>query len=276
MDGKTEINETELNNGVHKNNTGNYDNNNDVINERKTEKLKIIDKQYLIQAEEERVPGESEAKNPKLWRTCAVIVSWLSIIATLAIGITEFVVAQAEGSSAAFGLAFSSVLDVLTSTVVLWRYYKAHDTFSKRREHISCVVLGVLFVVSSAGIAGKAIAGLLERETPDMSDHGVSILVTTSILATCVCFILFISKVVIAKQLLSWTILTDALNSLVGAVIALSMVITSEVTKSNRFLWYLDSTVGLVVSLFLLMYGLWLLTKHVPEVRRSRNYHETK
>ena len=48
-----------------------------------------------------------------------------------------------------------------------------------------------------------------------------------------------------------------ALNSLMGGIIALSMIITVQVSESNPYLWYLDPTVGLCVSLFLLIYGLW-------------------
>ena len=42
-----------------------------------------------------------------------------------------------------------------------------------------------------------------------------------------------------------------------GGIIALSMIITVQVSESNPYLWYLDPTVGLCVSLFLLIYGIW-------------------
>nr|XP_009859685.1 transmembrane protein 163-like [Ciona intestinalis] len=210
------------------------------------------------------------------WRRSAVVVSWISIFVTLAIAIIEFVVAKNENSAAAFGLAFSSLLDMLSSIVVLWRYYHAYETFSYRREHISCTVLGSVFIISSIGISVRAILGLLDGVSPDMSEKGLTMLVATSIFATCACFILFVVKVLIAKKLDSWTVFTDALNSLAGAVVALSMVITSELTDVDRYLWFLDSTVGLIVSLFLLIYGLWLLSKHAPEIYKSSAYCESK
>ena len=50
------------------------------------------------------------------------------------------------------------------------------------------------------------------------------------------------------------------MNSLAAAVIAMSIVVTAEVNKKTQDLWYLDSAVGLVVSLFLLAYGGWLVS----------------
>ena len=49
------------------------------------------------------------------------------------------------------------------------------------------------------------------------------------------------------------------MNSLAAAVIAMSIVVTAEVNKKTQDLWFLDSAVGLVVSLFLLAYGGWLV-----------------
>jgi len=47
------------------------------------------------------------------------------------------------------------------------------------------------------------------------------------------------------------------LDSLVGAIIATSIVITSEVTKYNPQYWYLDETIGLITSVLLIAYGIW-------------------
>nr|CAB3267047.1 transmembrane protein 163-like [Phallusia mammillata] len=248
-------------------------NENHSNNEKASEKIKleVTDKKYLI-SDDGNDPIDTFEMSSKIahrWRTGAVIVSWISIVLTLTIGVIEFIVAKNENSAAAFGLAFSAILDVISSAVVLWRYYGTYNTFSNRREHISCIVLGCLFIVSAIGIAGKAIFDLLMGETPDMSENGLRVLVITSAVASISCIFLFIIKTVIAKKLASWTIFTDALNSLAGAVVATSMVVTSEVTKDNSYLWFLDASVGLVVSLFLIIYGLWLLTKHVPEVKKT-------
>ena len=48
-----------------------------------------------------------------------------------------------------------------------------------------------------------------------------------------------------------------ALDSLVGGIIATSIVVTSEITKSNPHYWYLDETIGLITSMFLIAYGTW-------------------
>lgn len=236
-----------------------------------SEKTHLSDKKYLVPTSHSSPPlSDLNAYQAQKWRQSAVIVSWVSIIATLIIGITELVVSANEGSTAAFGLGFSALLDVISSMVVLWRFYEKNDTFSAMREHMACAFLGFLFIISSVAIAGKGIYDLLTGEEPDMSPDGLHIIITSSIVASCGCLVLFCLKVVIAKVLSSWTIFTDAMNSIAGAIIAFSMVITSELTKSNPFVWFLDATVGLCVSVVLLIYGLWLLLQHLPAIREIK------
>lgn len=235
-----------------------------------SEKTQLSDKKYLVTTDGTPNTQELNASMANRWRRSAVLVSWLSIIITLVIGITELVVSANEGSTAAFGLGFTALLDVISSVVVLWRFYDSHDTFSAWKEHVACAFLGFLFIVSALAIAGKGIYDLLTGEQPDMSAHGLNIIITSSIVASCGSLVLFCLEVVIARVLVSWTIFTDALNSLAGSIIAFSMVFTSELTKHNPYVWFLDATVGLCVSIFLLIYGLWLLSKHLPAARRGK------
>lgn len=212
--------------------------------------------------------GHKSSNNDTLkankYRKYAIAISWLSIIATLTICIIEFIVSSKENSTSAFGLAFSAVLDLLSSVVVLWRYYKSYDTFSMYRENVSCVVLAVLFILSSVSIGAKAVYNLDLGDTPDYSTEGLRVLVITSIISSVLCFLLLILKLHLSKKLSSRTLFTDAMNSLAAAVIALSIVVTSEVSKVDKQLWYLDSTIGILVAILLLAYGIWLLVKHAP------------
>jgi len=204
------------------------------------------------------------------YRKYAIAVSWLSIITTLAVCIIEFVVAWSENSTAAFGLAFSAVLDMVSSIVVLWRFYKAYDTFSSHRENMACGFLGTLFIISAITIGVKAVYNIYDGNEPDYSVDGLHMLLTTSIFSSLLCFLLMIVKIALSRKLSSRTLLTDAMNSLAAAVIAMSIVVTAEVNKKTQDLWYLDSAVGLVVSLFLLAYGGWLLKHHLPDLMKKR------
>jgi len=204
------------------------------------------------------------------YRKYAIAVSWLSILTTLAVCVIEFIVAWSENSTAAFGLAFSAVLDMVSSIVVLWRFYKAYDTFSAHRENMACGFLGSLFIISAITIGVKAVYNMYDGSEPDYSIDGLHKLLTTSIFSSLLCFLLMIVKIALSRKLSSRTLLTDAMNSLAAAVIAMSIVVTAEVNKKTQDLWFLDSAVGLVVSLFLLAYGGWLLKNHLPDLVKKR------
>lgn len=236
-----------------------------------------VDERSTIEPSNQPYYGMKPAQNTldsqkaNQYRKLAIAISFISIIVTLIICITEFIVSSKEQSAAAYGLAFSAVLDLLSSSVVLWRYYKSYDTFSMHRENVACVVLGVLFVMSAITIGFKASYNLSVGQMPNVkSANGVSVLVTTSAVSASACLVLMVGKIYLSKKLSSTTLLTDAFNSLAAAIVALSIVITSEITEHKPHLWYLDSMIGLIVTFLLLVYGLWLLWERIPQIRSRR------
>ncbi|TKS67506.1 Transmembrane protein 163 [Collichthys lucidus] len=61
-------------------------------------------------------------------------------------------------------------------------------------------------------------------------------------------------------------------NSLVGAIMGFSILISAEVFKHHTDVWFLDGTMGVVIGLIILAYGVKLLKDMVPRVRQTRNY----
>ncbi|XP_053774589.1 transmembrane protein 163 isoform X3 [Desmodus rotundus] len=106
-----------------------------------------------------------EAQN---YRRKALWVSWFSIIVTLALAVAAFTVSVMRYSASAFGFAFDAILDVLSSAIVLWRYSNAAAVHSAHREYIACVILGVIFLLSSVCIVVKAIHDLSTKLLPEV------------------------------------------------------------------------------------------------------------
>ncbi|KAJ7409312.1 hypothetical protein BTVI_57059 [Pitangus sulphuratus] len=63
---------------------------------------------------------------------------------------------------------FDATLDVLSSAIVLWRYSNAAAVHSAHREYIACVILGVIFLLSSICIVIKAIHDLAKKVLPEV------------------------------------------------------------------------------------------------------------
>ncbi|TEA31999.1 hypothetical protein DBR06_SOUSAS5110011, partial [Sousa chinensis] len=171
-------------------------------------------------------------------------------------------------SASAFGFAFDAILDVLSSAIVLWRYSNAAAVHSAHREYIACVILGVIFLLSSICIVVKAIHDLSTKLLPEVDDF----LFSVSILSGILCSILAVLKFMLGKVLTSRALITDGFNSLVGAVMGFSILLSAEVFKHDSAVWYLDGSIGVLIGLTIFAYGVKLLIDMVPRVRQTRHY----
>ncbi|XP_069717635.1 transmembrane protein 163 isoform X2 [Phaenicophaeus curvirostris] len=171
-------------------------------------------------------------------------------------------------SASSFGFAFDATLDVLSSAIVLWRYSNAAAVHSAHREYIACVILGVIFLLSSICIVIKAIHDLAKRVLPEVDDF----LYSVSVLSGILCTILAVIKFMLGKVLTSRALITDGFNSLVGGIMGFSILLSAEVFKHNSSVWFLDGSIGVLIGLTIFAYGIKLLIDMVPRVRQTRHY----
>uniref|UniRef100_A0A672PYC3 Transmembrane protein 163-like n=1 Tax=Sinocyclocheilus grahami TaxID=75366 RepID=A0A672PYC3_SINGR len=143
------------------------------------------------------------------YRKKALWVSWISIVVTLILAVAGFTVSFMRHSASAFGFAFDATLDVLSSIIVLWRYSNAAAVHSAHREYIACVILGVIFILSSMCILGKAIHDLATKLLPEVDDF----LFSVSIVSGLVCVILAVVKFMLGRILTSRALITDGIKS---------------------------------------------------------------
>ncbi|XP_056146040.1 transmembrane protein 163a [Lampris incognitus] len=230
------------------------------------QEMKITDSvegEGLLESSMRLKPHEAQS-----YRKKALWVSWISIVVTLILAVAAFTVSFMRHSASAFGFAFDATLDVLSSVIVLWRYSNAAAVHSAHREYIACVVLGVVFVLSSMCILGKAIHDLATKLLPEVDDF----LFSVSIVSGLMCVVLAVLKFMLGKVLTSRALITDAFNSLVGGIMGFSILISAEVFKHHPDVWFLDGTIGVLIGLIILAYGVKLLMDMVPRVRQTRNY----
>ncbi|XP_029925767.1 transmembrane protein 163-like isoform X2 [Myripristis murdjan] len=122
-----------------------------------------IEDQGLLESSMRLKPHEAQS-----YRKKALWVSWASIVVTIILAIAAFTVSIMRHSASAFGFAFDATLDVLSSIIVLWRYSNAAAVHSAHREYIACAILGVIFILSSLCILGKAIHDLATKLLPEV------------------------------------------------------------------------------------------------------------
>lgn len=238
----------------------------DPFNMDRDQEMKITDSvegQGLLESSMRLKPHEAQS-----YRKKALWVSWISIVVTLILAVAAFTVSFMRHSASAFGFAFDATLDVLSSIIVLWRYSNAAAVHSAHREYIACVILGVIFILSSMCILGKAIHDLATKLLPEVDDF----LFSVSIVSGFMCAILAVAKFMLGRVLTSRALITDGFNSMVGGVMGFSILISAEVFRHYPNIWYLDGTIGVLIGLIILAYGVKLLIDMVPRVRQTRNY----
>ncbi|NXY68561.1 TM163 protein, partial [Glareola pratincola] len=240
--------------------------------EQQQEQLRIGESGQFSEGLEDRGLLESSTRlkphEAQSYRKKALWVSWVSIIVTLALAVAAFTVSVMRYSASSFGFAFDATLDVLSSAIVLWRYSNAAAVHSAHREYIACVILGIIFLLSSICIVIKAIHDLAKKEFPEVDDF----LYSVSVLSGILCTVLAVIKFMLGKVLTSRALITDGFNSLVGGIMGFSILLSAEVFKHNSSVWYLDGSIGVLIGLTIFAYGVKLLIDMVPRVRQTRHY----
>ncbi|XP_074766459.1 transmembrane protein 163 isoform X2 [Athene noctua] len=183
-------------------------------------------------------------------------------------GLEDRAVSVMRYSASSFGFAFDATLDVLSSAIVLWRYSNAAAVHSAHREYIACVILGVIFLLSSICIVIKAIHDLAKKVLPEVDDF----LYSVSVLSGILCTVLAVIKFMLGKVLTSRALITDGFNSLVGGIMGFSILLSAEVFKHNSSVWFLDGSIGVLIGLTISAYGIKLLIDMIPRVRQTRHY----
>lgn len=215
-----------------------------------------LDDDYLFH-KEKQMPAQLLDR----WHKAALAVSYASVFTTFVIGISAFVVSSIAKSSAAFGFAFDSFLDVCSSLVVIWRFCGlAGKSYSWERERRACIAIATLFVLSATGIFIRAIRSLVVEKHP-IRFTGIEAISIVSLGAYAS---LAWMKFVIAEKLQSESLRTDAFNSTAGACMALGIILSTIVYEYSRHIWYLDASVALIIAFGLAGYGIRLLGNLLP------------
>lgn len=208
----------------------------------------------LVTAKKHEVPLET-AIRLRFW---ALVVSWISAVVTFILSAIGFVISATSSSPALFAFAWDALLDTLSSAVVIWRFCYQNGggqyLYSWGRERRACIVLAVLFSISSISIVSKAIHALVNHLEPSES----YVLWYVALINGLICSALSIVKFYMGRKLESKSLMTDAFNSLVGGLMAFALMASAFVFEKNKKVWYLDSIVGLVCSALLLGYAIKL------------------
>lgn len=198
-------------------------------------------------------------------------LAFTTLVCNIVITGFGFFTSTESDSMATFGFAFDSFFAVIASLVLIWRFWSDNPDSSvvTKREKNATAVVAVCLVVSSGAIVGRSINCLYHREKP-VKPVELVILTSASLF---VYSILFIVKRTVAVKLGSGALMTDAMDSLCGAIFAVSILITALIFEFTEKAWFMDSSIAITVSICSFVYGVIVLKKliclHLKKKNRS-------
>lgn len=199
----------------------------------------------------------------------AKILAEVTLIVTSVFVIMSLISSEDSDSSAAFGFAFDSMLAALTSSIILWRFWsvKELEQRNRRRELVALFIICISLFITGILVGYRAIKALVCTEKHKKS----TMLLVLSSVSVVIYLILFALKYRVAKRLHSRALRTDSIDALCGAILALSIVVTSSTREFTAKVWFLDSVIALGVALFSLSYGVY---SFVHLIRLRKEYRE--
>ena len=200
----------------------------------------------------------------------AKIGAVITLIATCVFMILSLVASKESDSTAAFGFAFESLLAGIASLIILWRFWsiKELESRNRQRELVAMFVITASLIMSGVCVGFKSIKALVLTEKLKKS----KLLIVLSSVSVAVYLLLFAVKYRIAKRLCSRALRTDSIDALCGAVLALSILVTTSTREFTAKVWYLDSIIALGVAVFSLLYGAYSLVHFVKLYKLYRRF----
>jgi divalent metal cation (Fe/Co/Zn/Cd) transporter len=188
-------------------------------------------------------------------RHALITLNIISIVVSTVCGLITFFLAVEEQSASALGFAVDTILDVLSFLTIIWRFTSSKDQI--QREIYVLRILAVLFFVSGFGVFIDSAVDIRHKIHPIPNHY----LIVAVVIQTIIFFCLSFGKYTIAKKLNVISAYSDAFNTLISALMALSVAISITIYNSNQNVWYFDPMVGMVISVTIMIYGSWMMWK---------------
>jgi divalent metal cation (Fe/Co/Zn/Cd) transporter len=206
-------------------------------------------------------------------RRLAFLCCVISFIFDIGLGLTAFINCVRSKTFVGFSYSVDTLMDSLCTGFVSWHLMTNSVSDMHRRDRLACCVIGALFIGSFLAIESRAIQSMIlaKATRPD-------VIVFVYSLIHVVVFTLFsIIKIYISKQIKSTALMADALNSIIGLIMAFPLLFWDRVTFLNKFA-HLDDLVQVLMALFLFVAGWKLILDSITTMNAeyARNLREEK
>lgn len=183
-----------------------------------------------------------------------ILIEYLSISLNIACALVTSVLAYSDKSIIALAIAIDTLLDVVAAVVVIWRFRRAEQLESLKRNNMALISMSLLFFLSSLLIEFQSVKNLILKDKPLVSLNFIVLSLTQSVVFS----LLSVCKFALAQKLVitnNSTLVSDGINSLLTSLSSLSMAISMSLYFIDERIWYFDSIFGFLIGICIFFYG---------------------
>jgi divalent metal cation (Fe/Co/Zn/Cd) transporter len=214
------------------------------------------EKLELVVTSEPTLSKEDEATV----RHALITLNIISVFISTVCGIVTCILAVEDQSVSTLSFAVDTILDVLTFLIIIWRFSSSQDQL--KREILILRILSILFIMSGLSVFIDSILDIIDRTRP-IPSHYLAIALG---IQTCIFFCLATAKCIVARKLNVISAYSDAFNTSLAALTALSLTVSIVIYNSNVNIWYIDPILGMFISTAIIVYGIWMMFKSFQTV----------
>lgn len=205
------------------------------------------------------IKNHEDVKNDEVRSAYGVLGGWLSVVVNLILAAVKFTLGSMINSRALIADAIHSLGDLLTSAVVIFGFFMSkkprdqeHPFGHANAELVASLIMSVLLILAGVELLKNSIVDLLRFEFHQITVDWITIVL---ILLTIVVkeWLTLVSKA-LAKAIDSTALDADAWHHRLDSLTTL-LVLIGVVASSRGIIW-LDSAIGVVVSLVIIWSGI--------------------
>ena len=191
--------------------------------------------------------------------TLAIVLCALTLLVAVSLTTISYSTYSDSKSCSIFAFAFDALLQAISSLMLIWRFSTLSTANVERRETMT--TLGVAFVnaVSAISIIVPTVGFVIRKE---IATHA-RISVMVSAIGTILYAALFYAKYKLSRKLGSSALMTDTIDSLGGALLGLSVLVSSLLLLFTDKLWFLDAIIALSIATLMLLYAVVVIVRQV-------------
>jgi divalent metal cation (Fe/Co/Zn/Cd) transporter len=187
----------------------------------------------------------------------ALVIEYVMIGYNAVEAAVALIAGRAAGSIALVGFGLDSIVESLSSIILVWRLRRGDEIDGEEEERIERLAtrfVGITFLLLAAYILFESTRKILMREAPDFSLPGMILAVASLIVMPILGYV----KHRLGKTLGLRSLVADAKETAVCAVLSAALLL-GLLTNRLFGLWIADPAVGLLIVAFLIREGVELV-----------------